>query len=191
MINAKRGVLAVTMLLLVSCGKDAATPARHPWASFKAGSYVKTRMSSAMNVAGKPINTTGEIKQTLVELTAANAVIEIETSVMGKSTTTRRDFPLSKASPFTGAPGDGALPAGVPAAGSGKVVNKGTETITLAGKPVSCKWTETAVTQGANTGTVKIHLSEQIPGGVAKMITKLSGGVNTESTLEVIEFLAK
>ncbi|MBM3839177.1 MAG: hypothetical protein FJ398_14660 [Verrucomicrobia bacterium] len=189
--NTKLGLLALTMLAVAGCGKEAATPPKHPWASFKAGSYAKIRMTSAMNVAGKPINTTVEIKQTLVELKATSAVVEIETTVMGKTSTTRKDFPLSAASPLTGAPGDGVMPAGVPAADSGKVLNKGTETITIAGKPVSCKWTESAVAQGANSGTVKIYMSEQIPGGIAKMITKISGNVNTESTLEVIEFLAK
>ncbi len=49
------GLLAVMAMLFAGCGKNSVGAAKHPWSSFKVGSYVKTRMSSAMNVAGRTI----------------------------------------------------------------------------------------------------------------------------------------
>jgi hypothetical protein len=183
--------VAVTLAGLAGCGKNAGAAAQHPWAKFKVGSYAKTRISSAMNVAGRPINTTIEMKQTLVELTAAHAVVEIETTAMGKSTKTKREIPLSVTGDAGSVPGVDAFPGGASAFKSGKVLGKGTETITVAGKSIKCTWTETSVTQGANEGKGKFYVSEQMPGMMVKSTFKITGGMNSESTHEVIEFLAK
>jgi len=168
----------------VGCGQNAGPPAKHPWSSFKVGSYVKMRMTSVMNVAGRQMNTTSEIKQTLVELTATQAVVDLETTVMGKTTTTRKEYPLSVTDISTSIPN-------LPSASSVRGKKTGTETLTVGGKSLSCKWTEASVTQGAMNAATKFYWTEQIPGFIAKMITKTTGGANSEITMEAVEFLAK
>ena len=168
---------------LVGCGQQAGTPAKHPWSSFKVGSYVKMRMTSDMNLAGRQMNTSSEIKQTLVELTATQAVVEFETTTMGKTMTTRKEFPLSVTDISTSLPNRPSVEV--------RSKKTGTETLTVGGKSVNCTWTEGSVGQGATNAVTKIYRTEQIPGFIAKMITKTTGGANANITMEAVEFLAK
>src|SRR5437867_8854105 len=52
--------------------------AKHPWGSFKKGSFVKTKMVSEMEVAGNKMKTETTTTQTLKDLTADEAIIENE-----------------------------------------------------------------------------------------------------------------
>jgi hypothetical protein len=173
-------ILALTLILLAGCGKDANALTEHPWTGFKVGSHVKTRVTIIQNIAGKRVISTMDTMETLVDSTDEASVIEIETTVLGKTTKLERTLPTAAtvASSTT------------PAIDVGKVVNQGTETIMIAGKPITCKWSETSATQGTNQNTCKVYLSKQVPGRVVKLISKFSG-LNYESSQEVVEFQVK
>ncbi|MGH9829607.1 MAG: hypothetical protein ACREDR_40840, partial [Blastocatellia bacterium] len=101
-----------------------------PWGSFKVGSFVKMKTTTSIEVMGKPTESSTESKMTLAELTADKAVVDIEMTMMGHTTKTRQEYPLT---------GAGAVPTATP----GNVEPKmGTDTITVAGKSLSCKTIE-------------------------------------------------
>ena len=107
--------LAVSFLLLLPLAYGA--EAKHPWASFKPGSYSKMKTTT---MAG-PSKTVTEMTQTLISVDANTAVVETETKVMGQSSKTRVNIPLKAA----------ATPANAAQAKAPTPVN---ETITVAGK---------------------------------------------------------
>lgn len=185
---------------MIACGKspetassgDAAKPAaptaekkesaaRHPWGSFKVGSYVAGKTTTAMEVAGRKMNTVIETKTTLVDLSADKATIETEMTAAGKTTKTKTEVPLTAGTPGT--------PTATPAANA-PALKTGTESITIAGKSLNCKWTEMETeVNGAKTVT-KTWMSEDVPGGVVKMVSTASGAMKSETTMEVVDFKA-
>jgi hypothetical protein len=196
----------VLLITLTGCGDKSATPAtskdgvavnqsasnsetaktaavKHPWASFKVGSFVKTKSTTTVNVAGKPINTVTEMKQTLVELTAEKAVLETEASVMGNTSKTKIDLPLNVVA------SNPTLPSAP--ANSEVKPKESQESLTINGKTLNCKVTEIETEQGGNKVTSKTWMSEDVPGNVVKTVSKMSGATSTETTSELIDFEAK
>ncbi len=149
-----------------------------PWGSFNVGSFVKQKMTSVTNVAGQKSTTSSEIKQTLVSKTADKAVVEVETTVMGMASKTTIEIPLNVSAAA-------ATAATQPAATS---LGKGSETLTVAGKPIECQWIETETNQGGNKTSVKLWNSSAVPGGVVKSVSKTSGAMEVEATTEVVDF---
>lgn len=182
------------------------TDSQNPWAGFKVGSYAKGRLTTVIDLAGRRMRSITQVKQTLVELTAANAVVEVETTVMGKTTKTRRKIRLSASSDSIVIPADdeGITISLTCGRAGGTVLNKGTETLTVGDKPISCNWIETndvvkktrqtftsvkgtpGLLDASNKAqdlekvTRKTWISEQIPGMLAKEIRKISGGGTEE-----------
>jgi hypothetical protein len=151
---------------------------KHPWGSFNTGSWVKSKMSTVMTIAGRKTTTVVEMKMTLVDKTADKAVVETETTVMGNTTKTKMDMPLNTA----------AVPAATPAAAP--VVNTGSETITVAGKSLNCKTSEFDSEANGNKTHTKTWMSEDVPGFAVKTVTNTSGSMSTETTSEVVDFKA-
>lgn len=147
--------------------------AKHPWGSFKVGSYVVTK--STTEVAGRKMST--EMKTTLTALTADKATIEIATTVMGNTSKTTTDMPLTAA----------AAPAAGGSASTPTAEVKSTEeTVTVAGKSLKCKVT-TATVGGTESTT---WTSEEVPGFMVKSVSKTTGAAASQTTMEVTEYKA-
>ena len=151
--------------------------AKNPWGSFKVGSYEVTKMTTA--VAGTNMST--ETKMTLVALTADKATVETAVTTMGNTTKTNVDIPLT-ASQAPTTPAQGNAP--------NASVKTGNETLTIAGKSLNCKWTETESEMNGNKVNAKVWMSEEVPGFVVKSVTKTSGAASSETTAEVTDFKA-
>jgi hypothetical protein len=154
--------------------------AKHPWGSFKVGSFVVTK--STTETAGYKMST--ETKTTLTALTADKATIEIETTVAGHTTKTSADMPLTaSAAPVTPV-------AGTSASTPQAEVKTSEETITVAGKSVKCKVTSANAETGGMKSESKTWMSEDVPGFVVKSVVKSTGAANSETTSEVTDFKA-
>jgi hypothetical protein len=179
------------MGVLIGCGGKSSdtstgggsdtTPAvaKNPWGSFKVGSYETMKMTTTTEVAGNKSNTSMEIKMTLTGLTADKATVESATTMMGNTNKTSIDIPLA-ATQTTTPPPTGSAPSAN--------VKSGTETLTIAGKSLSCKWTETESEAGGNKTVVKVWMSEEVPGFVVKTVTTTKGTMTSEMVGEVTDY---
>ncbi|MGA2329266.1 MAG: hypothetical protein ABSH05_23640 [Bryobacteraceae bacterium] len=149
--------------------------AKHPWASFNVGSWVKMKSTTVMEIAGTKNTSVLETKMTMLEKTAEKVVIETEMTVMGQTTKTRADLPLKASAGRAAA----AQPASVPKTGS--------DTITIAGKPLSCKTMEIETDAGGMKILSKTWTSEQVPGSLVKSVSTTQ---NSQTTTEVVDFKA-
>lgn len=146
---------------------------KHPWASFKPGSYAKMKSTTQ---AG-PTKMVSEVTQTLVSVDANNAVVEIETKAMGQTNKTRVPMPLKAAATNTAA--------------QAKPVATTNETITVAGKALACKCVEVETNANGMKSLSKACTSDAVPGGAVKVVTKTTGAMKSETTSELVEFAAK
>ena len=186
-------------VLMIACGTTAekssttgATPAasepaktaaetkvaKHPWGSFKVGSYVVTK--STTEVAGRKMTT--EMKTTLTALTADKATVEMATTVMGNTTKTMADFPITAGATT-------ATPTGTVSTPNAEVKTS-EETITVAGKAVNCKVTSTTSDANGMKSESKTWMSDEVPGFVVKTVIKTTGPAKSETTSEVTDFKA-
>jgi hypothetical protein len=165
--------LAAAFLVLLPLAHAAE---KHPWASFKPGSYAKIRSTTT-----GPTKTVTEMTQTLISVDADNAVVETETKIMGRSTKNRVNMPLRPA----------AAPTGTPSQGKAKALVPVNETITVAGKALACICVD--VETDANGMKTNSHAcsSDAVPGGSVKIVSKISGAMKMESVMELVEFAAK
>jgi hypothetical protein len=176
--------------VLIGCGGKSAdtssgggtdtTPAvaKNPWGSFKVGSYETMKATTTTEVAGNKTNMATETKMTLINLTADKATVETATTVMGNTSKTNIDIPLTATQ--TATPPTGSTP--------NANVKSGTETLTIAGKSLNCKWTETESEAGGNKTVAKVWTSEEVPGFVVKMVTSTKGTMSSEMVSEVTDF---
>jgi hypothetical protein len=149
--------------------------AKHPWGSFKKGSFVKMKMVSEMEVAGNKMKTETTTTQTLKDLTADEAVIENE-MVMANVPPQKSEIKIPLKAPEGGKAADGPKP------------KTGSEEIEVAGKKLKCDWTETETeVNGAKTVT-RVYTNHDIPGFTAKMTSK---SPTMNMTQEVVEFSSK
>lgn len=171
--NMRNTTLAFSFLLLLPAVYGA--EAKHPWASFKPGSYAKMKTTT---IAG-PSKTVTEMTQTLISVDANTAVVETETKVMGQSSKTRVNIPLKA----------NAAPAG--AASQVKAPTPVNETITVAGKSLACKCVEMDTTANGMKTKSRACTSDAVPGGAVKMTSSSTGAVKMETVSELFEFAAK
>ena len=164
-------ILTTVFLILIPAAFAAE---KHPWASFKPGSYAKLRTTST--VAGQ--KTVTEMTQTLVSVDANNAVVETAMTVMGQTTKTKTPIPLKAA----------ATPANAP---QGKPVTPTSETITAAGKSLACKCVDVQTNANGMKTNAKSCSSETVPGGLVRVVSTTAGAVKMESVTELVEFAAK
>jgi hypothetical protein len=148
-------------------------PAYQNWSAFKVGAMSKVEGETKMG----PNTTKMEMTYTLKELTDEKAVIEVATvmHVAGQKIEQKQtqNIPAKIAKPEE--PKDAEK-------------TEGTETLTIDGKEVKCKWIETTKKQGAMTIKAKVWSSEKIPGGMAKMESKMEGGANSVTTMNCVKF---
>lgn len=162
----------IASFLLLSFGVLAAE--KHPWASFKPGSYAKMKTITA---AG-PTKMTTEMTQTLVSIDSNNAVVEMETKMMGTSNKSRINVPLKPDAKATATP-------------AGKVPTPTNETITVAGKALACKCYDMETSANGMKTSTRTCTSDAVPGGAVKVTTKTTGAAKSESVTELVDFVAK
>jgi hypothetical protein len=147
------------------------TTSIHPWVSFNPGSWVEIKSTSVTQTAGKEKTTVIGTKITLLEKTADKVVLENEMTVDGDTTKTKFDLPLKGYSDVE--------PEGM------TVLKTGSETITIAGKSVTCETMEASMNAGGTKILFKRWTSGQVPGSMVKSVTSSDG---SQSTAEVIDF---
>lgn len=163
-------ILASSLLFLLPL----AAADKHPWGSFKAGSYAK--LKTTMNAG--PTKMVTELTQTLVSVDANNAVVEMETKAMGQTSKIKQNMPLNSA----------ATPANAP---QGKPLTPTNETITVAGKSIACKCYDIETNANGMKSVTHSCTSESVPGGVVRSVTKSTGAMKSETVTELVEFAAK
>jgi hypothetical protein len=154
---------------------EAAKPTKHAWGSFKAGSFVKLKSVNEMEIGGSKKTTETTTTQTLKDVTADDAVVEKETAI-DKAPATKMEVKYPLRPLESGRVGDAPKP------------KTGSEEVVIAGKKMTCDWTETETDiNGAKTVT-RIYTNPEIPGFTAKMTVK---SPTISFTEEVVEFSAK
>lgn len=152
-----------------------AAVAQHPWGSFKRGSYTKMKSVSEVEIAGNKTKTEITMTYTLKDLTADEAIVEMETALANLPPQKQEmKFPL-KAPERKGA-ADAPKP------------KTGSEEIEVAGKKLKCAWTETEVEEGGAKTVSKVYTSEEVPGFTVKTVSK---NPTMTSTMEAIDWSAK
>lgn len=147
--------------------------AKHPWGSFKKGSFVK--MKSVTDMETPKMKTEMTMTQTLKDLTADEAVIETETVIP--------NVPPQKS--------EMKLPLKAP---EGKAVDgapkpkTSTEEIEVAGKKLKCTVTEIETEAGGTKTVTKTWTNEEVPGFTVKTQSK---NPTMTMTMEVVEFASK
>ncbi len=150
-----------------------AAAAKHPWASFKAGSFVKLKITSEMEVAGNKMKNESTMIQTLKEVTADSYTLETDMGIAGVPKNEQK-LPLKG-------------PEGAKAP-EGPKPKTGSEEIEVAGKKMKCTWTEMEIDAGGQKMTVKTWTNEDVPGFTVKSTSK---GATSTSTTEAVEFSSK
>lgn len=148
---------------------------KHPWGSFKPGSYAKMRTTTT---AG-PSKTVTEMTQTLISVDATNAVVETETKMMGQSMKNRSNIPLKAAATTASVP---------PGKATATIV---TETVTVGGKAIACQCVDLETTTNGMKTNTRACTSELVPGGAVKMVSHTTGAMKMDSVMELVDFAAK
>lgn len=156
--------------------------AKHPWGSFKPGSYAKLKSTTVMTIAGNKTETVTEMTYTLAEVTADKAVLDLETKMaaLPTPTKTRTEIPLT---------GTGAVATPTAAPDAPKPV-EGSEDVTVNGKTLKCKTIEMTIDANGTKTTTKSWMSEEVPGFAVKSVTKMEGATPTETTMELVDYKA-
>jgi hypothetical protein len=160
-------------------GGTAPVVAKHPWGNFKKGSFVTMKTTSVTKMANMdPMTSESEMTQTLTDLDADNATVEMKMKVAGADMA-----PNSIKMPLKAT--------GVAGAVTTKPKDLPDEKLTVAGKTLNCKVTEMETKQGNNTSVTKMWRCEDVPGFTVKTVTKMTGDMEMESTMELTAFEVK
>lgn len=149
------------------------------WSSCKAGSWVTMHTVSDMN-GNKSEN---ETTHKLLEISPEKATIETKMSMMvnGKP----MDMPASKrdiAAKVEKADGGEA---------KGEKPKEGDEEVEVGGKKIKCHWVEShSDANGMKTDT-KVWMSDEVPGHMAKMESKMDGSVKGTTTMTATKWEKK
>jgi hypothetical protein len=164
------GIAALTALAVASMAAD-----NTGWNNFKPGAWVKLKTTSDMTVAGHKTTTSTEMKETLVAKTADKATVETEMTMMGNTTKSKADIPLTSK-----ATGTAQNPA-----------KMGSDTITVAGKTFKCKTFEVQSEANGMKTTTKTWMADEVPGGMVKSESTSTGSMSMKSTMELVDFKAQ
>jgi hypothetical protein len=151
-----------------------AAAAKHPWGSFKKGSFVKTK--TVMDMETPKMKQETSTTTTLKDLTADEYTIEMEMVMPNVPTPTKSEQKLPLKAP------DG------PKTAEGPKPKTGSEEIEVAGKKLKCTWTETESEANGVKSVTKVWSSDEIPGHMAKMTMK---NPSMTMTTEVVSFEVK
>jgi hypothetical protein len=177
-----RVTLAALALVLAGAASaradDIDNPKYKQWSRFKVGSFVTMKM--VVETGGN--KTELENTTTLVELTAEKAVVEMKGKMaLGAY---KIDIPANKLE----------IPARIhkPEAGSGDAKPaEGTEEVEVGGKKVSSRTAESSSEADGTKKHVKVWLSDEIPGGVAKTEQTAEGALKSHMVASAERWEAK
>ncbi len=185
----KKTLLAVAVLAATATLVDAEETAEkidNPeylnWKQFKAGATVTIEhISKAAGNETKIVTTT-----TLKELTDKKAVVSSQTmmSVAGKEVkqpAQDREIPATFDKPT--------IPEGEKKPDI--ETKEGTETLTVDGQEIACKWVKSTVKTDDNTSVTKVWNSDAVPGGLVKMESSTDGAMKVETKMMVTSFKTK
>jgi hypothetical protein len=182
-----RAMVAVGMILAGGAVCSAADQIDNPqytaWAKFKPGTSVTTKMVS--DAAGQ--KTEMEITTTLVEVTAAKLVLEAKTSMSAGGQ--KMEMPAQKTDVAAKVDKPAAV-AVAPDAPKGEV-KESTDEVEVMGKKVKCKVMETKTTANGMNINSKTWTSDEIPGGMVKMETKMDGAMTGTTTVMATAYAIK
>ncbi|MBI3271971.1 MAG: hypothetical protein HYZ53_23460 [Planctomycetes bacterium] len=166
----------------------AAEETKNTWAAFKPGSWSVVKMKTVSEMQGQKTESSSETKTTLLEITATEVVLEVEsetTSVVAgqayKSPKTKSTMKQPLKYEGTAQPADPAAPK----------PETGEEEVSVGGKKVKCKWSKLSFEAAGNKTTSKSTYSDEVPGSMVKMESKTEGTVKSETTMELTAFEAK
>lgn len=165
------GLAGLTVLAVAGIAAD-----NVGWGNFKPGSWSKVKTTSVTTVAGHATTMTIESKTTLVSKTADKASVEIETTMMGNTTKTKADYPLTSTAKSAPAQQNPA--------------KMGNETITVAGKTFKCKTVEVQSEANGMKTSSKSWMADEVPGGLVKSESTSTGSMSSKSTMELVDFKA-
>jgi hypothetical protein len=173
-----RNLLAASLVLATSSlcfAEQIDNPSYKAWAKFKPGTTVTLKGENDM--AGN--KTESEMTTTLVELTPEKAVVEMKMSMVMAGSKT--DMPASKSDVPAKIEKVAADPAATPKAD----VKESSETIDIAGKKIKCKVTESKSDANGMNTVSKAWTSDEVPGGLAKSETTMSGAMAGTSKMSI------
>lgn len=147
----------LTLALSILLQDQVDNPEFKGWEGFKPGSSVTFKVVSTLHPEG------GEQKTSLKSAGEAELVVVTDMSIGGK--------PVAQGQ-------ERKVPAKIPAEKAPKDVKKGEEEIEAGGKKLKCVTKEFEVTAaGGKTATMKIWVSDEVPGRAARIDITAAGGV--------------
>lgn len=170
-------IAVVGMLGATAFAEQIDNPQYTAWAKFKAGTTVTTKSETSMKMAGNENKTSTTMTTKLSEITPTEATVETTMESNGTST------PL----PARKIPAKIDKPADNTAAAPKADVKEGTDKVEVAGKSYNAKTTETTSEANGNKTVSKTWMSDEIPGGMAKMESSTSGAMEMKTTMTVTD----
>jgi hypothetical protein len=182
--------VASTLALVVFLGGGAAVaqekidnPTYASWAKHKVGTttVLKSTTSGAMFSSESTITTK------LVEVTADKVVVEMTV----KSKAAGKDFdlpPMKQEYPKTIELPKGAKKETFATGKPEGTTKEGTETVKVGGQELKTKWYEYEVKANGMDIKAKMWMSDDVPGAMVKMESKVAAQVAGETKMELIEF---
>lgn len=183
------GVMVGWSAFAVSAEEKVDNPEYKHWAQFKPGSFAEVKMeSTVMGTKTKAVTIT-----TLKQLTVEKAVVEVKmtSEAMGQKMEmppSTQDIPakIEKQDLPDLEPKKGKQPDGTEVL----EVKKGKEEVKIDDKKIATEWLESKVKTGDSTITSKVWTSEEIPGHIVKMTTKVDGQMKSETEGKLERFKA-
>jgi hypothetical protein len=179
------GIAAAAVLL--TAGLAQAEKVKNPeyenWAKFKAGAMSKTETNT--EAMGNKTKITSVTK--LVEINAEKALIEstVTMEVAGQKMeqpVMKREVPATMEKPAEQTPPTSVAPTVKPN------IKEGEETVTVAGKELKCKTTESTSESNGMKVQTKTWTSADVPGQIVKTETKTTGAMESSTTMQLVEF---
>jgi hypothetical protein len=148
---------------------------KHPWASFKPGSFTKMKTVSEVEVGGSKHKTESTTTYTLKDVTVDEAIVETE-MVVGNAAPRMHEMKLPLKAPEKHSAPDA------------QKAKSGVEDIAVAGKHLKCHWTESETEAGGTHTTTRVFMNEDVPGFTVKSVTH---SPTMTTTTEVVEYQSK
>jgi hypothetical protein len=147
------------LLLLVASWQAGAQESREykTWSACKVGSWIKLK-TDIEKASGTG---TAEQTTTLVDVTPGKLILEQTGTVTAKGKTTTLPVQKLEVTPAEDA--------------GGKVVKKGDEELSIAGKKLKCHWEQIDIEGDGQKSSSKVWTSPDVPGGLVKMETRITG----------------
>lgn len=177
----------VAALVIAFAGSALADEVTNAWAKFKVGSWSKTKTVTTTTMPNMKMENTTTITYKLVEITADEVVIEMESESTSSMNGTETKTPPQKTT--TRQP----LKTKVePAAKTeGPKAETGEEDLDIAGKKIHCSWSKSVMEANGMKTTSQTWWSNDVPGGAVKMVSETAGAAASKLTTELVGFEAK